>query len=78
MLRRHELSPPSPDDQGEQAHRSQRTARRQFDPWAHTRAMITAMTEQPRDANQPQILLAPLFPDAWLASHPEAHRPWSR
>ena len=48
------------------------------EPWAYTRAMISAMTEQPRDANPPQTLLPSLLPDAWLASHPEAHRPWSR
>jgi len=48
------------------------------EPWAYIRAMITAMTEQPRGVAPPQDLRASLLPDAWLATHPEAHRPWSR
>jgi hypothetical protein len=48
------------------------------EPWAYIRAMISAMTDQPRGIIRPPTLLASLLPDAWLHSHPEAHRPWSR
>ena len=50
----------------------------QVEPWAYIRAMISTMTEQPRGVTPPSPLLASLLPDAWLASHPEAHRPCSR
>jgi transposase len=50
----------------------------QVEPWAYIRSMISTMTEQPRGVTPPSPLLASLLPDAWLASHPEAHRPWSR
>jgi hypothetical protein len=50
----------------------------QVEPWSYIRAMISALTEQPRGVARPTTLLASLLPDAWLATHPEVQRPWSR
>ena len=50
----------------------------QVEPWAYVRDMISKLSEQPRGESPPSARLAELLPDAWLAAHPEAHRPWSR
>ena len=50
----------------------------QVEPWAYIRDMITELAKQPRGVTPPSPLLASLLPDAWLATHPEDYRPWSR
>jgi transposase len=50
----------------------------QVEAWAYVRAAISELARQPRGVAVPPDLLASLLPDAWLDSHPEVHRPWSR
>jgi transposase len=50
----------------------------QVEPWAYIRAMISELAKQPRGETPSPSLLASLLPDAWLAAHPEARRPWFR
>lgn len=49
----------------------------QVEPLAYLRDVIQQMAQ--RQASGPNSAdLTPLLPNAWLQSHPEAHRPWSR
>lgn len=50
----------------------------QVEPWAYLRAMISKISEESRGAPLPSAKLTELLPDAWLATHPELYRPWSR
>ncbi len=43
------------------------------EPFAYLRDLLTQLPSLPAGAD-----LSPLLPDRWLATHPEAHREWSR
>lgn len=50
----------------------------QVEPWAYMRAMISKISEESRGAPLSSATLAEALPDAWLTTHPELYRPWSR
>jgi transposase len=49
------------------------------EPWAYVRDLLTRLATTAGNGSLPQLeTLAPLLPDAWLASHSQHRRSWSR
>jgi hypothetical protein len=52
--------------------------RNEVEPWAYLRDVIEQMARMRSEAPPDEAALASLLPDAWLKSHPEARREYSR
>jgi transposase len=48
------------------------------EPWAYLRDLLTLLARVADNEPTPPEHLAPLLPDAWLATHPQHRRQWSR